>query len=72
MSASTVHPVTSESVRVIRDRQFSPEGGEDAILRALAHLRHEHVCGTLMIDIANGGIGSLRFHEEQQVNFPDK
>ncbi len=61
--------VTADSTRLIRDRHFSLDSGDDSILAALAHLRREHVTGTLFVDIACGGVATLRFREEQRVEF---
>ena len=61
--------LTAESTRVVRERHFSLDSGDESILAALAHLRREHVTGTLFIDIACGGAATLRFREEQKVNF---
>ena len=73
MSATTPSPtVTRDSTRIIRDRHFSLDDGDDSILRALCHLRTEHVTGTLMIDISCGGTCTIRFREEQRVDFPDE
>lgn len=63
--------ITAESTHIVRDRQFSLDAGDDSILSALAHLRREHVTGTLMIDIACGGTCSVRFRESQRVEFND-
>jgi hypothetical protein len=62
--------ITADRTTVVRDRQFSPDGGDEAILRALSHLRAEHVTGTFMVDLACGGTCSLRFREERKVDFP--
>ena len=70
MSIATPPLVTTESTRIIRDRHFSLAGGDDAILRALSHLHQEHVTGTLCIDLACGGVCTLRFREEQRIEFP--
>ena len=59
--------VTAESTRVVRERQFSLDGGDEAILRALSHLRAEHVTGPLTIHIACGGVCAISFHEERRV-----
>ena len=59
----------AESHRIVRERQFSLDGGDDAILRALSQLRREHVTGPLTIHIACGGVCSIFFQEEQKVNF---
>jgi hypothetical protein len=61
--------LTAESTRVVRERHFSLDSGDESILAALAHLRREHVTGTLFIDIACGGAATLRFREEQRVEF---
>jgi hypothetical protein len=63
--------VTNEKTHLVRERHFSLDSGDDSILAALAHLRREHVTGTLMVDIACGGAASLRFREEQKVTFDD-
>lgn len=63
--------LTGESTRVIRERYFSLDSGDDSILAALAHLRREHVTGTLFVDIACGGAATLRFREEHSIEFPD-
>jgi hypothetical protein len=64
--------ITAESTHVVRDRHFSPDAGDESILAALAHLRREHVTGQLIVDISCGGVATLRFREQQQVNFPEK
>lgn len=65
---STTAPVTAESTRIVRDRQFSPEGGDcDAIVRALCHLQRERVTGTLMIDLSQGSLNSIRFSEQHRI-----
>ena len=59
----------SESHRIVRERQFSLDGGDDAILRALSQLRREHVTGVVMLHLACGGLCALFFQEEQKVDF---
>jgi len=61
--------ITAENTRVIRERHFSLDLGDESVLAALAQIRREHVTGTLFIDIACGGPATLRFREEQKVNF---
>lgn len=61
--------ITTEQTRVVRERHFSLDDGDNSILAALAHLRREHVTGTLMVDIACGGPATLRFREERKVEF---
>jgi hypothetical protein len=61
--------VTHEQTRVVRERQFSLDGGDEAVLRALSHLRGEHVTGPLTIHLACGGVCAISFHEEQKITF---
>lgn len=61
--------VTAERTHLVRERHFSLDGGDEAVLRALAHLRREHVTGPLTIHLASGGISGISFHEEQKVEF---
>ena len=63
--------ITTEKTHVVRERHFSLDAGDESILLALAHLRREHVTGTLFIDISCGGAASLRFREEQKVTFSE-
>jgi len=63
--------MTTDTTKVVRERHFSLDNGDDSILLALAHLRREHVTGTLMIDIACGGPATLRFREERRVEFDE-
>ena len=67
MSTST--NITAEKTHLIRERHFSLDAGDESVLAALAQIRREHVTGTLFIDIACGGAATLRFREEQKVNF---
>ena len=61
--------LTAESTRVVRERHFSLDSGDESILAALAHLRREHVSGTLSLNIHCGGVTALIFREEQRVEF---
>jgi hypothetical protein len=63
--------VTNESTRVVRERHFSLDLGDESVLAALAQIRREHVTGTLFVDISCGGAAALRFREEQKVNFTE-
>jgi len=63
--------ITAEKTHVVRERQFSLDGGDDAILRAVAHLRREHVTGPLTIHLACGGVCAIVFSEEQKIEFQD-
>lgn len=72
MTAATTNPVIiRDETRIVRDRHFSLDDGDDSILRALCHLRSERVIGQLVIDISHGGVCSIRFCEKQRVDFPD-
>lgn len=68
-AAFPAHPVVADATRIARERQFSPEGGDDAVLRALAHLAREHASGTVLIDLSCGGVAMIRFREERRVDF---
>lgn len=68
---STSLTIAADHTHVIRERRFVVDNGDESILAALAHLRREHITGTLMIDIACGGIATLRFREEQRVEFTE-
>ena len=63
--------ITDDSTRIVRDRRFSLDFGDESILAALAHLRREHVTGQLIIDIACGGANGLRFREEKKIDFSE-
>lgn len=69
MTATTALAVVADSTHVVRERRFIVDNGDDSILAALAHLRREHITGTLLIDIACGGVATLRFREERRVDF---
>lgn len=70
-AASTISTIAivADSTHVVRERRFVVDNGDESILAALAHLRREHITGTLLIDIACGGVATLRFREERQVEF---
>ena len=63
-----VHHV-SESHKLEHVRNFAADIDVNQLLDALAKQR---VTGTLMIDIAQGGRGSVRLREERRVTFPDE
>ena len=69
---SSLPVVSAESHHIVRERRFVVDAGDDSVLAALAHLRREHITGTLLVDIACGGIATLRFREEQKVTFDEK
>lgn len=62
--------VQAEHTSVVRLRNFSVEGADEAVTRALAHLAREGATGTLMIDMNKGGIGTIRFRDEQKLPLP--
>lgn len=64
--------ITDDSTRIVRDRSFSLDSGDESILAALSHLRRERVTGTLMVDISCGGVCTLRFREEKKIAFDEK
>lgn len=64
--------ITDDSTRIVRDRRFSLDSGDESILAALAHLRREAVTGQLILDLSQGGLCSLRFREEKKINFSEE
>ena len=58
----------SESHRLVRERSFQPKGSIENIIEVL---RESHATGQLVIDMNQGGIGSIRFREEQKVKFDE-
>lgn len=69
---ATIPTVAADTTHIVRERRFAVDSADcdNSILAALAHLRREHITGTLLIDIACGGVATLRFREEQRVEFP--
>jgi hypothetical protein len=59
----------SESHHLIRERTFPPTTNINEILRVL---RDAHAIGTLSIDVVQGGVGSIRFHEKHKLTLDDK
>lgn len=61
----------ADSHRLVRERIFPSSMSISAIL---AELRESHSTGTLSLDIASGGVGSIRFREERRIDFdaPEK
>ena len=57
----------SESHHLVRERVF--RSSREDVYSALRSLLESRSTGTLMVDIANGGIGSVRFREEKKVDF---
>jgi hypothetical protein len=50
----------------VRERAFPSSSDLNYVLRLL---RSSHSTGTLMIDVNQGGVGSIRFREETKVDF---
>jgi len=63
-SATATH--VSESHHLVRERAFPSSSDLNYVLRLL---RSSHSTGTLMIDVNQGGVGSIRFREETKVDF---
>jgi hypothetical protein len=57
-------PEASESNRVIRERSFTQRG---EITSILDHLRETKATGQLIVDLSQGGIGTVRFREEKKL-----
>lgn len=58
----------SDSHRLVRERTF-PASTPIAVI--LADLRESRATGTLFVDVNVGGVGMIRFREEQRVDFSD-
>lgn len=58
---------TQESHRLVRERMF----GGASLTHVLESIRDSHSTGTLLIDISQGAIGSIRFREEHKVTFDE-
>ena len=59
----------AESHRLVRERTFPIHNN---LLDILEALKSSHSTGQLLIDMNQGGIGSIRFREEQKVKFDEK
>ena len=70
MSASTLTPaVVAESHRILRERRFSLDDGDNSVLAALSHLRREGSPGTLTLHIGTGGgLCAIVFLEQQSID----
>lgn len=53
----------SESHHLVRERQFPNEN----IAEIIRSLRESSATGTLSIDFANGGVGTIRFSERKKI-----
>ena len=63
-----VSPV-SESHKLEHVRNFSPSTD---VMQLLDALRREHVTGTITIDLAQGGVGSIHLRVERRLTFDDQ
>lgn len=59
-------PHISESSHIVRDRVFPTSRDLNFIEQIL---RESSATGTLSIDFANGGVGTIRFSERKKVTF---
>jgi hypothetical protein len=64
---------SAERTHIVRERQFYLNGDrESSVIKALCQLARESATGQLILDLNCGGIGGIRFREEQKVTFPEK
>ena len=56
----------SDKSTVVRTVSFHPSVD---LMQKLMYLRSKRVTGTLSVDLNQGGIGSIRFREESQIDF---
>lgn len=66
---STTPTHKSDQQRLVRERSFPTSV---PLMELLHYIRRTKGTGTLMIDINQGGIGSIRFCEETKITFNDK
>lgn len=65
----------SESHHLVRERKFPLSQDISSALQSLSRalgLRESSATGTLLVDINQGGIGSIRFREEKKVDLSEK
>lgn len=55
----------AESHRIVRERVFPPS----QLSSLLQVIRDAHLTGTVMLDVSQGTIASVRFREEHPLNF---
>ena len=60
---------TQDTHHILRERAFPSATNINEIL---CNLRESRSTGTLSIDIAQGGIGSIRFSERRKLTFDEK
>jgi hypothetical protein len=68
---ATISPLThvSDKARMVRERRYSPTV---PLMELLNYIRRIKGTGTLMIDLNQGGIGSVRYCEETSIEFDEK
>lgn len=60
--------IAAEKVHVHRERSFYINGDRaGAVLKAMAQIEREGSTGQLILDINQGGVGSIRFQERHPV-----
>jgi hypothetical protein len=63
--------IAAEKVHVHRERSFYINGDRTgAVLKALAQIEREGATGQLILDINQGGVGTIRFAERHPVPAP--
>jgi hypothetical protein len=67
--ANEVPTHRTDTHRLVRERTFPPS---TPLHELLMYIRKIKGTGTLMIDLNQGGIGSIRFCEEQHLTFDPK
>ena len=66
LSTTTFIESTKDTYRLVRERVYS---GSHDLMQLIMSLRVEKVSGTLSVDLSQGGIRSIRFHEEQDIRY---
>jgi len=67
LSTTTFIESTKDTYRLVRERVYL---GSYDLMQLIMSLRVEKVTGTLSIDMTKGGIGRIRFREEQDIHHP--
>jgi len=68
ISTTTLIETTRDTYRLVRERVYS---GSHDLMQLVMSLRTERVTGTLSIDLNQGGVGRIRFREEQDIRYQD-
>lgn len=69
LSTTTFIETTKDTYRLVRERVYS---GSHDLMQLVMSLRTERVTGTLSIDMTQGGIGRVRFREEQDIRYNEQ